>query len=131
MQCRKYKLILPSLDMLIALQLMLIATLILFKAYYVPQEDMAAALSYQREFLNLSDLSQEFVTVIEKTRMNFSAAASFLASESSAYGIKISLLVQNTSSSVPHYCSYSLCRFITSDNITYLMVMSNENTNES
>ncbi|MEM0148818.1 MAG: hypothetical protein QW774_02835 [Candidatus Micrarchaeaceae archaeon] len=125
------RLILLSLDMLMALQLILIAALMLYKTYYILQRNIAETLYYQTKFLNVSDLSQEFVTAIESTQMNFSTASSFISSESRVYNLNVSLLKGYTLRNATYYCQYSLCRLVTSDNITYLMVVNYEASNES
>ena len=118
------KLVLVSLDLMIALPILTAGFAFLFSSIGGSQSYLFALANSQDRYVNLLSSSQKIVLTLDSQLMNYSSAARFAYETAIGEGISASL------DSNPDSCyePFTLCRLVTVSGNSYFLVLSYESS---
>ncbi len=124
---KKYKAVMISLDILIAMPIALATVyLLIYSAKSTIGYQLSSSSFYSAKLYQYS-ISQYLTGSIENGNLDYANAIQLLNSEARQF--KISMSIKNTSESVKYCDYYSTCRIVEIGGDSYLLVIGNETTN--
>ncbi len=118
------KLVLVSLDLMLALPILTAGFAFLFSSIGGSQSYLLTLANSQDRYLNLFSSSQKIATVLDSQRMNYSSAASFASETAIGEGMSATLGPSPDSC----YAPFTLCRLVTVSGDSYFLVLSYESS---
>ncbi len=118
------KLVLVSLDLMLALPILTAGFAFLFSSIGGSQSYLFALANSQDRYVNLLSSSQKMAIALDSRPMNYSSAASFASETAIGEGLSASLDVNPDSC----YAPFTLCRLVTVSGDSYFLVLSYESS---
>ena len=120
------KLVIISLDLMLALPIVSIAFILVFSSIRGSQGSMLDSASFEERELRAFTASQSIAGKLDASALNLSGAAELVKNASNQYEVSVTLA--GLGGSAECSAGHSVCRLVTLSNSVYILVVRYENT---